>query len=348
MPLPFILGAIGVGSAILGAAGHAVAKEDNEKAQSIARKAESIYMEAKKSLEREIQNTEEAMASLGNEKLKVLDTSMNTFIRNFDRVKRIQLGSSTGLNDLSNLQIDEQGVLKMRELSNIYGVGTFASGVGAGIAGAATGSAIALAASGCLPVVTSMAGMAGSLLTLGEVGLAASMAGSAISVGLSATPLAAAIGPAVLVSAFAASFKADENVEKAETMLKEAKAAAEEMKVSETLCKGISEKSRMFEELLRNLNQMFSPCVDAMAEMLDQKTRLYGSTLNIGHLSKEEQDLLMVTRALAGAVKSVIDIPLLDKDGKLMDDLDRKYNVLHSEAPNLKRVSSEVMHGIQS
>ena len=36
MPLPFILGAIGVGSAILGAAGHAVAKEDNEKAQSIA------------------------------------------------------------------------------------------------------------------------------------------------------------------------------------------------------------------------------------------------------------------------------------------------------------------------
>lgn len=38
----------------------------------------------------------------------------------------------------------------------------------------------------------------------------------------------------------------------------------------------------------------------------------------------------------------------VDKDGKLMDDLDRKYNVLHSEAPNLKRVSSEVMHGIQS
>ena len=37
MPLPFILGAIGIGSAILGAAGHAVAKEDNERAQSIAR-----------------------------------------------------------------------------------------------------------------------------------------------------------------------------------------------------------------------------------------------------------------------------------------------------------------------
>lgn len=341
MPLPFILGAIGVGSAILGAAGHAVAKEDNEKAQSIAQKAENLYTESKKSLEREIKKTERAMASLGNEKLKVLDTSMNTFIQNFDRIKRIQLGSSTGLNELSKLQIDEQGVLKLRELSDIYGVGTCVS---AGIASAVTGSAITLAASGCLPVLTGSLS-AGGILAAGNVGLAG-MAGSAISVGLSATPLAAAIGPAVLVSAFAASFKADENVEKAETMLKEAKAAAEEMKVSETLCKGISEKSRMFEKLLRNLNQMFSPCVDAMAEMLDQKTRLYGSNLNIGHLTTEEQDLLMVTRALAGAVKSVIDIPLLDKNGKLMDDLNRKYIALHSSVPNLQLAASEAINGL--
>ena len=271
---------------------------------------------------------------------------MNMFIRNFDRIKRIQLGSSTGLNELSKLQIDEQGVLKLRELSDIYGVGTFVSGVGAGVASAATGSAIALAASGCLPLVTGTLSVAGGLLTMGEVGLAASMAGSAIGIGLSATPLAAAIGPAVLVSAFAASFKADENVEKAETMLKEAKAAAEEMQISETLCKGISEKSRMFEKLLRNLNQMFSPCVDAMAEMLDQKTRLYGSNLNIGHLTTEEQDLLMVTRALAGAVKSVIDIPLLDKNGKLTDDLNRKYIALHSSVPNLQLAASEAIHGL--
>ena len=246
MPLPFILGAIGVGSAILGAAGHAVAKEDNERAQSIVKKAENLYNEAKKSLESEAKRAERSMTSLGNEKLKVLDTSMSTFIRYFDRIKRIQLGKSTGIDELSNLQIDEQDVLNLKELSNIYGVGTFASGVSAGIAGAATGSAIALAASGCLPIVTGTLSVAGGFLAVGEVGLAASMATSAVGMGLSATPLSAVIGPAVLASAFAASFKADENVEKAETCLKEAKAAVAEMQVSETLCKGISEKSRMF------------------------------------------------------------------------------------------------------
>lgn len=40
MPLPFILGGLAVATGVLGAAGHAAAKDDNEEAQRIARKAE--------------------------------------------------------------------------------------------------------------------------------------------------------------------------------------------------------------------------------------------------------------------------------------------------------------------
>lgn len=351
MPLPFILGAIGIGSAILGAAGHAVAKEDNERAQSIARRAKNLFDQEKASLEAEAQETEAALEALGKKKAEVLGGSMDHFLQHYDRIKHIELKSSTGLNDFSKMQIDDQGVLQMREMSSVYGIDTFASGVGAGVASAAAGSAIALAASGCLGLVPGALSVAGGLLSIGEVGLAAGsigIAGSAVGMGLSATPLAAIVGPALFGSALKASFKADENVEKAQTMMREAEAAAEKMKVSKTVCKGVTEKSRMFEQLLITLNKAFSPCVDAMINMIEQKGRIYGDDLSKVAWQDQEKDLLMITRALAGTVKSVIDIPLLDKDGKLMDNLDDKYNEMSNKAPKLQLAADQIMGNIQS
>lgn len=51
----------------------------------------------------------------------------------------------------------------------------------------------------------------------------------------------------------------------------------------------------------------------------------------------------MITRALAGTVKSVIDIPLLDKDGKLMDNLDDKYNEMSNKAPKLQLAADQIV-----
>lgn len=346
MPLPFILGAIGIGSAILGTAGHAVAKEDNERAQSIARRAKNLFNQEKASLEAEAREMKEALEALGKKKAEVLGNSMNQFIQHYDRIKHIELKSSAGLNDLAKLQIDGQGVLQMREMSNIYGIDTFASGVGTGVASAVAGSAISLAVSGCLGLVPGALSVAGGLLSIGEVGLAAGsigIAGSAVGMGLSATPLAAIVGPALLGSALKASFKADENVEKAQTMMREAEAAAEKMKVAKTVCKGITEKSKMFEDLLITLNKVFSPCVNAMVNMIEQKGT---GQISINDLTEKEKDLLMITRALAGAVKSVIDIPLLDKDGKLMDGLDDQYYVLGSKVSKLQLKAKQAIGSI--
>lgn len=340
MPLPFILGALGIGSAILGAAGHAVAKEENERAQSIARRAKNLFDQEKASLEAEARETEEALEALGKKKAEVLGGSMDQFSQHFDIIKDINLENST------KLHIDDQGVLQMREMSSVYGIDTFASGVGTGVASAAAGSAIALAASGCLGLVPGALSVAGGLLSIGEVGLAAGsigIAGSAIGMGLSATPLAAIVGPALFGSALKASFKADENVEKAQTMMKEAEAAAEKMKVSKTLCKGVTEKSRMFEQLLIALNKAFSPCVDAMVNMIKQKGT---GRICADDLTEEEIDLLMVTTALAEAVRRVIEVPLLDSDGKLMNDLDEKCNELGSEVPELQLTASRAIGNI--
>ena len=125
--------------------------------------------------------------------------------------------------------------------------------------------------------------------------------------------------------------------------MREAEAAAEKMKVSKTVCKGVTEKSRMFEQLLITLNKAFSPCVDAMINMIEQKGRIYGDDLSKVAWQDQEKDLLMITRALAGTVKSVIDIPLLDKDGKLMDNLDDKYNEMSNKAPKLQLAANQIV-----
>ena len=80
-----------------------------------------------------------------------------------------------------------------------------------------------------------------------------------------------------------------------------------------------------------------------MASMIEQKGRVYGDDLTKVAWQEQEKDLLMITRALAGTVKSVIDIPLLDKDGKLMDNLDDNYNEMSNKAPKLQLAANQIV-----
>ena len=166
---------------------------------------------------------------------------MHQFLVAYDKVKHISMENTVGINEISKFTIDEQGAIQLREMTNIYSA-SFASGA----TGVAAGAAVALAASGALPIVTGELALAGSALAAGEIGMAAGFAGSALSFGAAMTPLAAVAAPVILFTGISASIKADENLEKANTMYAEAEAASEKMKVSEMLCGAISERADMF------------------------------------------------------------------------------------------------------
>lgn len=309
MPLPFLLGGVAVLATAIGASSHKDAREANDKAEQISRKARALYEESKSSLEKEQKNTEQLLLKLGYEKKGILDGSMKQFVKVYDRIKNIQLKESDGLKEISRFSIEQQDVIQIRQLSDIY-----ASSVQSGAAGAATGAVIALAASGTLPIVTGSLSLAGTFLSLGSVGAAASMAGMAISTAITATPLAAVVAPAVFFTGISASMKADENLEKAEEVYAEAEKASEEMKVSETLCKAIGERSEMFHGLLIKLNGMFSECTDMLESLIKEKEQQVGCREIVTEdLAENEIALVAVTRALAGAVKAVIDTPILGK-----------------------------------
>jgi len=321
MPIPFLLAGLGVAAGVIGAGGHISAKETNEQAQRLSQDAQDLYNGAKASLEAAQTKTEQALLKLGYTKKNVLESSVRQFVQAFDRIKNIQLGDSLGLNELSKFSIDEHEVIKLQEMSNIY-----QSSFSSGATGATAGAVIALAASGSLPIVTGTLSAAGSALMAGEVGMAAGFAGSALSFGAAMTPLAAIAAPVVLFTGISASLKADENLEKARTMYSQAESASEKMHISQTLCTAITDRSCMYNNLLEDLNKMFSYCTELLDGVTKKKTGVFGNKrIKAEDLSLEERKLAAVTRALAGAVKTVIDTPILAKDGSLSAEGQQVY-----------------------
>ncbi len=225
MPLPlFLLGGL---AAAAGIGGHIDAKEKNEKAQQVSNDAQTLYNNAKYSLQSAKSQSENALSKLGTTKKTVMETSVKQFIRSYERVKELQFNTPLESNELSKLMVDNNSVLQLRRMTSIY-----ESAFSSGATGAATGALIALAASGSLPIVTGTLSVAGSALAAGEIGAAASIAGSALSFGAAMTPLAAVAAPVVLFTGISSSLKADENLEKAYAVYSEAEAAAEKMKIS--------------------------------------------------------------------------------------------------------------------
>ncbi len=337
MPLPFLLAGLGIAAGIIGAGGHLDAEETNEKAQRKSEEAQELYKSAKYSLEEARNRTEKSLLKLGYAKKKILDCSMKQFLNSYDKIKHISISKSIGLNEISNFSIAPQDAIQLREMSDIY-----SSSIQSGVAGVATGAIVALGASGSLTLVTGELAVAGSFLAAGEIGAAAGIAGSALSFGATMTPLAAVAAPVVLFTGISASLKADENLEKAQVMYAEAEKAREEMKISETLCDAISDKSEMFNDLLVELDDMFSECTCLLAGVVRKKAGKIKKNLMSADFTESELKLIAVTRALAGAIKAVIDTPILTKDGDISNESQDIYEKITYQLQDFNNMVNNV------
>lgn len=330
MPLPFLLAGLGMLAGAVGIGSHVSAKKTNDRAQEISKEAQNIYYNAKHSLELAQNKTEKSLLKLGYTKKNILDTSMKQFINSYDKIKHIQVIQSAELSEISDFTINYEDTIQIQEMTNIY-----SSVVKNTVSGAASGAIIALAASGSLTVVTGGLASAGSAVIAGEIGAAAGIAGSALSFGAAMTPLAAIAAPVLLFTGISASIKAEENLEKANTMYSQANAASEKMKVSETLCEAITEKAEMFYNLLINLNEMFTECSNIFAGIVKKKEgRIFKRMLTSTSFSKNDLKLIAVTRALAGAVKALIDTPILSDNGNISSESNKVYNHTSKTLPD--------------
>lgn len=339
MPIPSILAGLAVaGTAVVGIGAQVDAKDTNERAQALINDAQNLYRDARYSLEVAQEKTEQALLNLGNAKKKVLETSISQFLIAYDRIKNVEVSESVGLNEIKKFTLEKQDAIQLQEMSNMY-QSTFSSGV----AGAATGAVIALAVSGSLPIVTGTLSIAGSALAAGEIGVAAGMAGTALSFGAAMTPLAAIAAPAVLFSGISASIKADENLEKAKVMYAETEAVVEKMRISEVLCFAIADRADMYDNLLDELNGMFSYCTGMLGGITQRRTGIFKNKMvDARKFTEAELKVVAITRSLAGAVKAVIDTPILTVDGAVSFESEAVYEDAIKRLPTFIEAVDEV------
>lgn len=304
-----LIGALAVGG--FGAAGHAVAKETNDEAQAISRKAKNKYEENKQKLEVLQADMQKQLEVLGNNKMECLNTSVTEFCELFEQVHSALDKVEYKKYNYSEIQ---ETAVSMRELSECY-----SAALAGGAAGAATAVAVGLAVSGSLAEAAGFIGLAefaaAEGLGLGLVGSFTGLAGSTLAAGLSATPLAAVVAPALFVSALAASTKADENLDKAKTMRAEVDAAVEKMKISMDLCEAIEEKAVIINDLLCQINMYFEDALGEFSALVREKEKKYRTKkIPKGAISRSELKIIFKAYTLFETMKICIETPIVENE----------------------------------
>ena len=161
--------------------------------------------------------------------------------------------------------------------------------------------------SGAAATNATLAFFGGGSLAAGGLGIAG---GTAVLGGLVA-------GPALAVLGFVVGAKASANLDKAYSNLAKARQYAEEMKAATAVCDGISNRANMFTNFLTELDSIFLPLIYRMTQIIVSKGTDYRD------FSSDEKKIIAQATTLAGAVKSILDTPILDKDGNLTSESGR-------------------------
>lgn len=319
MPIPLLFIGIGLGTAALGIGKGVKAGIDQKDANNTNAHAQSIVDDATKKAETSRKNSSKAIEDLGRKKIWVLDNSVETFIHLFEQLHNVELGASSGMDELKKFRIDKQAFGELKQMSamasSIAGglVGGAAAGALAAIgayggamtlgACATTGTAIA-SLSGAAATNATLAFLGGGALSVGGLGMAG---GTMVLGGLVA-------GPALAVMGFIIGAKASANKDAAYSNLVKAKEYAEEVKTVQVLCKAIRMRANMFERLLIKLDAVFEPLTDSLAQIIQK------SGTDFCRYSDEEKAAVAANLSLAKAIKAVLDTPILTEDGLLTEE----------------------------
>ena len=339
MPLPVIpilviaassaAAAIGIGKGSKGVQKNIKAKNVNKEAVELLNKAQSAAISA-------ANNSEGRLNALGKRKLDVLDKSVNRFVDVFDKIHNIELQKSVGLDELEQYRIDKHAALELRNMSVLAGetLGGVAGGAGAGalLAFGAYGTAATFGTASTGTAIATLSGIVAKNATLAWLGGGAVAAGGG-GMALGAVVLGGLVaGPALAIIGITVDASASKNLDKALSNKAEAKLVAEELKIAKTLCNGIAKRAHMFDMLLVKLNNIFEPLI------LQLESIVSSSGVDYSKYNETEQNQVAMAMSIAGAIKKVLDTPIICKDGKLTQESEETHRSISN---HLKTFSSQ-------
>ncbi len=320
MPLPVLFigigvaaatGGLGIGKGVKAGVDFHAAKDANQSANDLIE-----VSTARINAERLACGT--ALSNLGEEKLFVLNHTIDEFLETFTKIKNVDFENSEGLDELKKLHLDEHTFVELKTMVNF--AGSLAGGAAAGTVGGALaafgayGAAQALACASTGTAIASLSGAAATNATLAFFGggsLAAGglgMAGGAVVLG------GLVAGPALLVMGLVAGHAAKKELEQARTNLAEATQVAAQLDTASLQCETIRRRTYMFYHLLARLDAYFLPLIFQMEDVFQTEGDDYRS------YSDDAKKVIASAASIAVSIKSVLDTPLLTDDGLLTED----------------------------
>ncbi|MCI8645669.1 MAG: hypothetical protein HFE76_02475 [Firmicutes bacterium] len=124
-------------------------------------------------------------------------------------------------------------------------------------------------------------------------------------------------GLALAVLGVVVGAKASANLDKAYSNLSKAREFQEEMDTASILCIGIRKRASMFNRFLISLNSIFEPLIYEMTQIIEKRGA------DFRNFSEDEKKVVAEAMAMAGAIKSILDTPILDEDGNLTPESDK-------------------------
>lgn len=318
MPIPFILGGAALLAAGFGAKKGYDAYSDYSDSNEINTEAESILDKALNDLGKTRKEAQTQLEALGKTKFSVYEKSLIPFVEAYKQIQNIDFDESklwaTGsLAPVTNEQMDDIKVASMN-VQNMLTGGVTSVGAG-GLAGmAAYGSVGLLAKASTGTAIASLGGAAATNATLAWLGggsLAAGgfgMAGGMAVLGGIVTAPILAVGGMMLAS------KAAEAKEISASNLVKAKAEAEQCKTAMVATKGITRRFEEINNILERLNAHF------LTNFLPGMQELVAAKNDFNEFSESDQKGLFMTMSLAQTIKSLMEVPILDKNGTLTAD----------------------------
>ena len=318
MPLPLLFIGVAAATGSVGVGKTVKAGIDAVKAKKINKSANELVQETTDWLNAQRLACGNSLSQLGEEKLFVLNNSVQQFLDTFTKIKNVDFRETEGLDELKNFHIDEKDFAELKNMVSF--AGSIAGGTIAGTAGGALiafgayGAAQALAVASTGTAIASLSGVAATNATLAFFGGGSLAAGGLGMAGGTAVLGGLVAGPALLVMGLVAGKAAKKNLEKAYINRDEAIQIAEELSAGALQCEAIRRRTYMFYNLLARLDAYFLPLIFSMEDVFKNEGddyRLY---------TQDSKKVIASCASVAVTIKSVLDTPILTDDGLLTEE----------------------------
>lgn len=327
MPIPFLFIGAAAATGVFGVGKTIKAGIDNSNAKDINRSANNRIERAKEELDKARKSCGTSLEKLGEEKLYILNNSINQFIESFEILKNVDFTNSSGLDELNKMHMDQKIFTDLKEMGNF--AASFMGGAAAGAAGGvmtafgAYGAAMTFGAASTGTTIASLGGAAATNATLAFFGGGSLAVGGLGMAGGTAVLGGLVAGPALMVMGLITGAKASENLDNAYANSAKADEICEQLKTGTDQCIAIRRRSYMFYSLLSRLDSYFLPLVFRMEDIIAEEGVDYSA------YCIDSKKTIASAASIAGTIKAVLDTAILTEAGELTEESGKVSKEMH-------------------